>query len=167
MEQRNTLCQGLSERLAKDGGVEGHVLTPSYENTGITTKCWTTIHKKKLEPTQKDTLHPKTKKKPQWYGRRGAITIKSYPIPVTHKLENNYTTEVLPLEWKFWAPHQVSQPGGPATGGGASRESGFEDKWSWITGIRRDWGKQRLYSWRACTRTYVHQDPWEKKAVIP
>ena len=59
-----------------------------------TKKCWN-LKKKK------DTLHPKTKKKPQRDGRRGAIMIKSNPIPagwVTHKLENNYITEVLPWE---------------------------------------------------------------------
>lgn len=28
----------------------------------------------------------------------------------THKLENNYITEVFLQEWKFWAPHQVPQP---------------------------------------------------------
>ena len=57
--------------------------------------------KNPLEPTKKDTLHLKTKKKPQSDGRRGAIPIKTNPIPtrwVTHKLENNYTTEVLPQE---------------------------------------------------------------------
>ena len=50
-----------------------------------------------LEPTKNVTLHPK--KKPQQDGRRGTITIKSNPVlvvPVTHKLENKYTTEVLP-----------------------------------------------------------------------
>ena len=51
-------------------------------------------------PSKKDTLHPKTKKKPQQDGRRGIVTIKSNPIParfVTQKLENNDTEEVLPL----------------------------------------------------------------------
>ena len=41
------------------------------------------------------------KNKPQRDGRKGAITIKSNPIPagwVTHNLENNYTTKVLPEE---------------------------------------------------------------------
>ena len=50
-----------------------------------------------LEPTKKDTLHPKTKKKPQ-DRRRGTIVIKSNPIPAgwaTHKLENSYITAVL------------------------------------------------------------------------
>ena len=48
------------------------------------------------EPTKKI---PKAREKPQ-DGRRDATTIKSNPIPTrwaTHELENNYTTEVLPL----------------------------------------------------------------------
>ena len=49
---------------------------------------------------KKDTLHLKTKKS-QGDGRRGAITIKSNLIPAgwaTHKLLNNYSTEVLSQE---------------------------------------------------------------------
>ena len=30
---------------------------------------------------------------------------------MTHKLENTYTTEVHPLEWRFWAPRQVPNLG--------------------------------------------------------
>ena len=51
--------------------------------------CW--------NPPKKDTPGPKTKKKLHQDGRRGAITIKSNPIPVgwvTHKLENNNIKEV-------------------------------------------------------------------------
>ena len=32
-------------------------------------------------PSKKDSLHPKTKKKPQRDGRRGTIMIQSNPIP--------------------------------------------------------------------------------------
>ena len=113
----------------QDGGVEGCALTPSCENTRITTSCWTIIDRKTLELTKKDTPHRKTKEKPQWDGRRGTIRVKSNPITggwVTHRLVNTYTTEVCPLEWRFWAPRQASQPGGPATGGGIHRESDFE-----------------------------------------
>ena len=91
----------------QDGGVEGRALTPSGENTRIATSCWTIIDRKKLELTKKDTPHPKTTEKPQWDGRRGAITVKSNPLTagwVTHRLENTYTTEVHPLEWRFWGP---------------------------------------------------------------
>ena len=63
---------------------------------------------------QKNIPHPKTKEKPQWDDMRGTITIESNLITagwVTHKLENTYTTEVHPLEWRFWATCQASQPG--------------------------------------------------------
>ena len=56
-------------------------LTSFHENTKITTNCLTTIDKKKAEIYQKDTLHPRTKKKPQHDGRRGAVTIKLNLIP--------------------------------------------------------------------------------------
>ena len=59
----------------------------------------------------------------------GTITIKSYPIPArlaNHKLENNYTTEFLPLLWKFLAPHQVSQPWGSS-----NRTSNPKGIWLW------------------------------------
>ena len=118
----------LEEILVQDGGVDRRALIPSCKSTRITTNCWTIIDRKTLELTKKATSHPKTKK-PQWDGRRGTITIKSNHITagwVTHKLENTYTTEVYPLEWRFWAPRQASQPGGPATGGGITRESDFE-----------------------------------------
>ena len=98
--------------MVQDGGVKGCAFTPSCKNTGITTNCWTVIDRKTLELTKKDTPHPKTKEKPQWDGRRGAITIKSNPITarwVTHKLENTYTTEVHSLEWRFWARYQASK----------------------------------------------------------
>ena len=116
-------------RLVQDGRSEGRALTPSCESTEITTNCWTIVDRKTLELTKNDTPLPKTKEKPQWDGRRGAITIKSNPITagwVTHKLENTYTTEVHPLEWRFSAPRQASELRGPAMGGGIPRESDFE-----------------------------------------
>ena len=87
--------------LNQEGRAEGHALTPSCENTRITTSCWTIINRKTLELTKKNTPPPKTKEKPQRDGRRGTITVKSNPITagwVTHRLENTYTTEVHPLE---------------------------------------------------------------------
>ena len=50
-------------------------------------------------------------------------------------------------------------------GGGAPRESGFEGQQGLIAGIPQDWGKQKLSSWRAHTRSCEQQDPG-KKAVI-
>ena len=66
----------------------------SCQSTKITTSFWTTIDRMTLEPTKKDTLHPRTKEKPQQNGRRGTITIKSNPMParwVIHKLKSNNT----------------------------------------------------------------------------
>ena len=70
------------------------MLSLSRENTRITPSCWTIVDRKTLEFTKKDTPHPKTKERPQWGGRRGAITVKSNPITggwVIHRLENAYT----------------------------------------------------------------------------
>ena len=55
----------ITVALNQDGGVHGRALTPSCENTKTTTSCWTIINRKTLELTKKDTLHPKTKEKPQ------------------------------------------------------------------------------------------------------
>ena len=131
--------------LVQDGGVEGHALTPSFTNTGITTNCWTIIYRKTLKLTKKDTPHPKTKEKVQWDSRRGAITIKSNPITagwVTHKLENAYTTEVNPLEWRFWATCPASQPGGLAMGGGIPRESDYKANGIWLQDFGRTEGNK-------------------------
>ena len=53
----------------------------------------------RLQTTERDTLHPETKRRPQKDGKRSEIMIKSNPVLpelVTHKLENNYTMNVLP-----------------------------------------------------------------------
>ena len=58
-----------------------------------------------LDPTKKDTPHPKTKRKP-WDGRRGAITTKSNPTParcVTHRKEYHCTTDS-PTEVEVLSP---------------------------------------------------------------
>jgi len=62
---------------------------------------------------------------------RGKITIKSNPIStrwVTQKLDNNNTKEVLALLWRFYAPHQSSQPVGSSkkTGNLTWRTVGFD-----------------------------------------
>ena len=128
----------------QDGGVKGRALISSCESTKITTSCWTTIDRRTLEPTKKDTPHPETKKL-QWDGRQGRITIKSNPIPagwVPHKLENNNTKEVLPLLWRFWITCQASQPGDSTNGLGILRESDLEGLWDLMIGLPQDWGKQ-------------------------
>ena len=75
----------------------------SCQSTKITTSFWTTIDRMTLEPTKKDTLHPRTKEKPQQHGRRGTITIKSNPMPARWWLTNWRT--IIPKKfshlWRF------------------------------------------------------------------
>ena len=71
-----------------------------------------------------------------------------------------------PTGVKVLSPTSGSQPGGLAMGGGIPRESDFEGQWDLIAGLRQDWGKQRLQSWRAHTKQCVLQDPGEG-AVTP
>ena len=68
----------------QDGGVEGHALIFSCENSKITTRCGTTIDRRMLDPTKKkekkkDTPCPGEKEKPQKYGRRGKIVFRIKP----------------------------------------------------------------------------------------
>ena len=68
------------------------------------------------------------------------------PGGLTHKLENNYVTDVLPQEWEFWAPRQAPKSGGLASGGGTIKAFGFEGQWSLSAGALHNWGKQILRS---------------------
>ena len=111
------------------------------------------------ETSKPHTLHPK--KKPKQDSERGTTVMKSNQA-ATHRLENNYTTEVLPEDWKFWTPHQASQPVGLAMGVGIPRKSGFEVHEGLITGIPQDWGKQKPHSWRVHTGSQGYKDPGEK-----
>ena len=129
----------------QDGGAQGPMLISSCKSTKIATSCWTTIHRRTLEPTNKDTPHPKTKKELQWDGRRGAIMIKSNPIPtrwVTSRLENNNTKEAVTLLLKvtFWTPSQDSHPEDPTERLGIPRESGLQSQRDLIKGFPgTDW----------------------------
>ena len=58
-----------------------------------------------------DTPRPRTKEKLQGDGRKGAITIKSNPVPTgwaAHKLENNDTQEV---QSRFDAGYRMLEAG--------------------------------------------------------
>ena len=61
---------------------------------------------------------------------------------MTHKLENTYTTEVHPLEWRSWASRQASQPAGPAIGGGIPRESDLKASGIWLQDFDRTGGNR-------------------------
>ena len=116
-----------------------------------------------LEPIKKDTLHSKTKKKPQGEGRRGTTVIKKQ----ISYMPGGWTTN-----WKIIVPQEFSHRsesseacirlpslGGLAMGGGDPRESGIEGQQCVIP---QDWGKQKLHSWRVYTGSRAHQDPGEK-----
>lgn len=83
------------------------------------------LTKKRLGPTQKDILHPKTRKKPREDSRRGICNITKLHIPwcAFPKLENNDITEVLPKELEIHAPRQAPQAGALAPGRGAPQST--------------------------------------------
>ena len=65
-------------QLNNYGRVEGHVLI-FCENSKITTRRWITINRRMLDPTKKDTPHPRAKEKPQQDRRRGKIVFRIKP----------------------------------------------------------------------------------------
>ena len=73
---------------------------------------------KKRHPTLKDKEESETAEGVQWWWNQ----IPYLPGDDAQTVEQ-VTTEVLPLLWRFWAPHQDSQPAGPAKGPGTPRES--------------------------------------------
>ena len=159
--------------LVQDGGVEGHGLSSSCKNTKAATSCWITTNRRMLEPTKKETPHPKTKKKLQRDGRRGTILTKSNPIPtrwVTHKLENNNNTkEVLPLLWRFWTSCQASQPGDPTKGLGIQQRVWVSPGNLTLKASKSDYRTStglgnRFHSWRTQTKSFTHQDPEERNS---
>ena len=80
--------------MVQDGRVEGSALVSSCESTKITTSCRKPTDRRTLELNKKRYSCPKTKEKLQQDSRRGAIEIKSNPIPAgwaTHRLEKNNT----------------------------------------------------------------------------
>ena len=118
--------------------------------------CW--------NPTERDILYPKTKKKLQQDSRRDAITIKSNPVPsrwATQKLENNNTQEVLPLLWGVWVPCQASQPGDPAKGLGSPWRPAWFDYMT-STGL----GEIETQLLEGTNKIDMHQDPRERSSDL-
>ena len=151
----------------KNGRVEGHMLISTRENTKITTSCWTNVDKRMLElNNNKRYLHPKTKKKLQWEGRKGAITIKSNPIHAgwaTHKTDNNNAKRVFLLLWRFWDwmsgfPAWRTRKGtGSSQGIWLWRPTGFD--YTTSTGLR-----EIETPLLAQTKSCAHQDPRERSS---
>ena len=100
-------CTEVSTNLAlafqKDGRVEmkkwrveGCALIFSWENTKITTSCWTTIDRRilfsylhfgRMYLPKEDALHSRAKEKPQQDGRRDKITSRIKPQTSQRYLE--------------------------------------------------------------------------------
>lgn len=75
------ICLRFSPWYLISGGYRCRVDTMpliSCKNTKKAKSCWTTIDRRMLEPTKKDTLHPRAKEKPQQMVR-GAIAFKIRP----------------------------------------------------------------------------------------
>ena len=64
------------------------------------------------------------------------------PRWVTHKLENNNITEVLPHKWECRAPQKAPQLRALVLGGRAPGALGSEGQWGLRTGAQQGWGKQ-------------------------
>ena len=63
---------------------------------------------------------------------------------MSHKLQNNYTKEILALLRKFLDPQQISQSGDLAKGLRIPREFDFGGTWDLITELPQDWGNRPL-----------------------
>ena len=68
---------------------------------------------------------------------------------------------------RILGPYQASQAGDLAKGLETPRESDVEGQQNLITELSQSWGKQRLHSWRAQTKLWVHQDWPRKKSCDP
>ena len=84
------------------------------------------------------------------------------PRQVIYNLENIYIKEVLSLLKWFKDSQQISQPGDPAERLGIPRESDFEGQWDLVTEFSQDWGYRD--TWRAKTKSCVHQEPGERSS---
>ena len=85
----------IVRRVAEeDGGVEGHALIYSCENSKITTLCWTTINRKMLDPTKKryPTSKGKGNKHPSKMVGGVKLCLESSPIPArdTRRAQTNF-----------------------------------------------------------------------------
>ena len=85
---------------------------------------------------------------------------------MTHKLENNYTKEVLALLQKFKDLQQLSQPGDPENRLRAPKEFDVEGQWDLITELPQDWGNRLLASKKKKKKqkTCMYQGPGERSS---
>ena len=70
----------------------------------------------------------------------------------THKLQNNYTKEILPLLTKFYDPQEISQPGDLAKGPRTPREFDFTGQWETEPGLPVSGGRSQQFGLRPNNR---------------
>ena len=80
---------------------------------------------------------------------------------VTHKLENNYITEVLPQEREFWTSQLAPQPVGLALGGGGPRTFGSEGQKS-LRAEAQGLGKPKTLLLEGYTQGFMCTGTWGK-----
>ena len=72
------------------------------------------------------------------------LTIEPQSRTKTHKVQNNYTKEILALLRQFEEPQQISQPRDLAKGLRTPREFDFGGQWDLIRELTQDWGNRLL-----------------------
>ena len=138
---------------------------PSHTTTKIATdEKWSSSKSKNHTGTIKKILHAQRQRS---HSERagGRKHNKTNPLPsggAMHRLGNSHIGEALPWAWEARA-----HAGVPAWGSGDGRRGPQRirlwGKAGVTAGIPRKWGRQRLYSWRAHTRTCVPQAPGRKR----
>lgn len=104
--------EGLFRLRDKMAGVEGLKLTPSHKHHNYNYLI-NNHQQNHLKDTQKDTLHPKTEKKPHQDGRRGAFTIWAIlylpggkptdgKITISKRLTNRVKTSKPHIKFPAW-----------------------------------------------------------------
>ena len=83
---------------------------------------------------------------------------------MTHKLQSNYTKEILTLLKKVLGPTTDFSIWGCGKGTENPREFDLEGQWDLITELLQDWWNRN--SWRAQRKSCVHKDPGEKSSDL-
>ena len=82
-----SISGGYGSLLTQDDGVEECVLIFSCKNSKIPTRCWTTIDRRMLDPTKKNYLTSKGKRRsPRIMVGGSKFHLELNPIPARHAL---------------------------------------------------------------------------------
>ena len=142
-----TLWKSGFKEVQKKRTAEGHAPTPPGKGwkpqrpaeQAATERCWN---------RQKKIPHMKRQRRVRETAE--GVQLRWNQIPYLPggdaQTAEQLTTEVLPLLWRFWNPHQESQPAGPAKGPGTPRESDVAGQWALAAGLPRHWGRQRVHT---------------------